>query len=292
MKNRFSLVCACVLLVAGRAMAHEFWIQPSTFTPAVGETVGVQLRVGDGFPGEVRPRDPKKLVRLFIVGPGVERESAGAEQAIAAGQREIPGVDGQDPAGSVKVERAGAHLLAYRSTGSLLTLEAGKFEKYLAEEGLGHVVGERARLGESALVGRERYSRAAKCLVRAAGAEGGTGDRSAADKPVGFPAEITPVGCDPTIAVVGTELTFAVTHEGAPAAERLVMAFYRDDPKHIIKLQTDREGRVRFTPDRAGMWMLGNVMMKRADGDAAVQWESVWASLTFSIAAKVNEVKR
>lgn len=283
MKIRSSLLVVLGVLLAGRAGAHEYWIEPSTFAPKVGETVGVQLRVGDGFPGEARARDPRRLVRLFMVS--------------ASGEHEIAGIDGQDPAGSIRVLQPGPLVVAYRSNFSPLTLDAKKFESYLMEEGLDHIVQERARLGESEKEGTERFSRAAKSLLRVQGADPATPKDAVAtgesviQKPVGMPAEITPVACDPTAATVGSPLAFSVVHNGAPAADRLVIAFFRDDPKHTIRLRTDAAGIVRFTPDRAGMWMLGNIWMKRADANTGANWESVWASLTFSIAPKADAGK-
>lgn len=273
MLTRIALVAVCCISL--RANAHEFWIEPTTFHPKIGETVGLHLRVGDGFPGEARPRDPRKLVRLFGVGPD--------------GEFDVAGSDGSDPAGGFECKHSGVYVLGYRSNQSTLTLESAKFEQYLKDEGLDHVVKARAEAGESAKQGREGFSRAAKSLVRATIDTESTTDKTRFDQVLGFPAEITPRGTDPTTSHTGTELEFVVTHDSKPAADVLVLAFSKLQPSEPLKLRTDEHGMVRFTPDNPGMWMIANVSMKRAAAGSDVDWQSVWASLTFEVLSKLDE---
>ncbi|HLP85419.1 MAG TPA: DUF4198 domain-containing protein [Phycisphaerales bacterium] len=268
-RSAATLFAAIIAVVpAVTSLAHEFWIQPSSFSPARGSSIGVQLRVGDGFPGESRPRDPNKLVRLFVKGP--------------QGEHDIPGQPGDEPAGQLACKEPGVYVVGYRSKQTLLTLEAEKFEEYLKEEGLDIIIEARAKVGESQLAGREHYSRASKCLVRVAGEAAKSSPTF--EQMLGFPAEITPQGTDPTMATVGQELAFVVTHNNLPAPNVVVMFFSKNDPSHRAPTRTDDKGVVRFTPDQPGMWMLGNVMMQRAAKDSGSEWDSVWASLTFEVA--------
>ena len=45
-----------IIFVAATARAHDFWIEPSTFHPQVGDAVTASLRVGENFAGDVVPR--------------------------------------------------------------------------------------------------------------------------------------------------------------------------------------------------------------------------------------------
>ena len=264
MKSRTAALAALATFVSVCA-AHEFWIQPSAFRANVGEKVDVRLLVGDGFPGEARPRDPTKLVKFVVVAP--------------SGEQPITGEDGADPAGTVTFKDAGTHVLGYRSTSTRIALEAAKFEAYLKEEGLDHVIKARATDGTSKVEGTELFSRAAKSLVQV----GGTPDAGFA-RTLGFPAEVTPT-TNPYSAKAGDALTFRVTDDSAPAADALVLAFSQSDPSHKLTARTSSTGEVTFTLDRPGVWLIASVRMSRAQPDQNADWQSVWASLTFDLAA-------
>jgi len=132
--------------------AHDFWIEPSTFRPALGAPVTASLRVGQDFLGDPVARS-SELIDAFIV-----RDSAG--------ERPIPGLEGRDPAGIVRIEAAGAAMIGYRSKANPLELPAAKFEQFLADEGFDAIRAARAKRGESGKPDRERFYRYAKALLR------------------------------------------------------------------------------------------------------------------------------
>lgn len=261
MKTRFIL--AAVAALASLATAHQFWIQPSRFNLQKGEAVGVRLLVGDGFPGEVRPRDPTKLDEFVILN--------------TTSRKDIRGVDGEDPAGWARVEQDGTHVLGYRSKGTLLELGAEKFEEYLILEGLDQVVEARREAGETSKPARESYSRAAKCLVNVGGVRD-DGFR----KSLGYPVEITPL-TDPCFASSESPIVFEVVSDGKPMAGAAVFAFTSEDINYKLGGKTDQEGKVTFTFDRPGIWMISTIQMKRAPEGSGTDWQSVWASLTFEL---------
>lgn len=263
--KRYTTAIFAAAAIASLCAAHEFWIQPSTFRAAVGERVSMHLLVGDGFPGEPRPRDPTKLEKFAVIGPD--------------GESAVPGKDGEDPAGAVVLAKAGTHVVAYRSAATPITLDAAKFEAYLKEEGLDSVIKARAAEGASDKPGRELYSRAAKSLVH-------VGDVPPDDgyaRVMGFPAEITPT-TSPYAAHAGDTLTFRVTHDGANAEGALVRAFSKNNPKHRAEARTNSSGEAAFTLDQPGVWLIGTVRMARANNDHGADWHSTWASLTFELA--------
>jgi hypothetical protein len=102
------------VLAASAASGHDFWIEPSTFRPAVGSQLAIALRVGQDFRGDPVPRNSQLVSRFALVS--------------ASGERPIRGFDGVDPAGLVTVTEPGLLWIAYRSGRTPLTLEADKFE--------------------------------------------------------------------------------------------------------------------------------------------------------------------
>lgn len=306
------LSLAAAALASAHVIAHEFWIEPSAYRVTAGDTVNFRMFVGDGFPGEPRPRDPRKLVRFFAVGP--------------QGTTELQGSDGTDPAASSAFTSAGTYVVGYRSTNSLLTLEAAKFESYLKEEGLEHVIKARAAAGASQQKGRENFSRAAKTIVQVEPSkktEATTMQATAAESPVatpassqastqahlqaktdataetrepqtppaayatalGFPAEIFPTS-DPFTITTGAPQTFRIVHNNEPAKDVLVLAFAKDTPGQHLEQRTNEQGLVTFTLAHPGTWLIANVLMQPAANKTEADWESIWASLTIEVAGE------
>jgi uncharacterized GH25 family protein len=261
--SRALAVAALLILTAGRAEAHDFWIEPSSFRPAAGSTVGVRLVVGQKFRGDVLPRNPAMIARFDF--------------ASDAGSVPIPGHAADDPAGVFRVERPGLGLIAYRSLESPLSLEAPKFEEYLKEEGLESIIAARARRGETAKPSRELFSRSAKSLLQV----GGSGE-TGFDRVLDLTLEIVPEK-NPYAMGAGGDLPVRLLFMGQPLAGALVAALPYDEPDRRIAARTDRGGRVVLKLPKAGVWLVKAVHMVPVDGNPAADWRSIWASLTFEV---------
>jgi len=74
--KRFALA---LTFLACRAAAHDFWIEPSSFRPAVGDRVTAALRVGQKLAGDPVPQMPSLIDRFTFNGTP------------------MPGVTGRDP---------------------------------------------------------------------------------------------------------------------------------------------------------------------------------------------------
>ncbi|MGE3180107.1 MAG: hypothetical protein AB7N71_00625 [Phycisphaerae bacterium] len=102
------------------AVAHEFWIEPSTFQPRVGEKVDVKLRVGEGFVGEPVVRNAARIER-FVALPtqGVAKRNPVKAAADSGAGRErginVLGDEGADPAGVFTPTSRGTTSLIYDS---------------------------------------------------------------------------------------------------------------------------------------------------------------------------------
>jgi hypothetical protein len=253
---------AALILPAGPLAAHDFWILPGTFTPEIGTTVALALRVGDGFRGEPVLADRRQIERFFAVGP--------------AGEAFVGVRQGSEPAGYVRVETPGLWIIGYRSRPSPISLPADQFERYVADEGLGRIVEARAAHGESGLPGREIFSRCAKSLLEASPADEGH------DRQLGLRLELIAED-NPYVRRPGDELSFRLLYEGDPLPDAVVVAVNGDEPDTRLATRSDPEGRAVFRLGRAGQWLVKAVHMVAAPPDVAADWESLWASVTFEI---------
>jgi hypothetical protein len=257
------IAVAIAMLLSGRAQAHDFWIEPSTFHPRPGAIVAVGLRVGQNFVGDPVPHQSRSIERFFV---RQEDKNGGKDD-------DIGGTDNMNPAGIVRITGETTAIVGYSSNGADIELPPQQFEDYLRLYGLDRIIDERTRRGEGAKPGRERFYRYAKALL--------TGGRpsAAVARPVGFDYEIVP-DRDPT-AQAGP-LNGHVLYGGKPLAGALVEALWHDDPSVRLSMRSDAQGAFSFALPRAGVWLIKSVHMVRASFFSAADWYSLWASLTFS----------
>ena len=259
----FTALAVAGALLTAPLLAHDFWIEPSSFRPAAGSQLAVSLRVGEHFRGDPVPRVDPKIVKFVL--------------SSAAGETPIGGLPAVDPAGLIRVVSPGLAVIGYRSQRTAITLEADKFEKYLADEGLDGVLEARRTRGEQGKPGNEVYSRCAKSLI----AVDGTG-KSGFDRALGFTAEIV-AESNPVALHAGEAMRVRVLHEGAPVAGALVKAIALDDPDNTLSARSGKDGRAAFRLARKGVWLVKTVHMVPAPKETGADWESLWASLTFEI---------
>jgi len=250
---------SCIaFLAAATALAHDFWIEPSTFRPVVGRNMTASLRVGQDFLGDAVPRSAQ-LMDTFVV-------------RDAAGERTISGFQNQDPAGILRIDQPGLAIIGYRSKPYPLELAADKFEEFLRTEGLERISALRARRGESQRPDRERFFRYAKAIVLA-----GTTSTLKFDEPLHYRYELIPE----TNPMASSPLRVRVIFEGKPLANALVSAIHRDDPAARVSARSDANGHVTLPLPKNGVWLVKSVQMISAPADSNADWESLWASLTF-----------
>jgi uncharacterized GH25 family protein len=255
------------LVVAAPAAAHDYWLEPDSFFPAAGKAVAVRLHVGDHFAGEEeRPFQKKPTLRFQLIGNGETVDLAAR------------GRDGRTPVARVTFPAAGTYLLALDRGSHTIRLEADKFNKYLAEEGLGAVLEARRRAGEEQAAGRERYSRYIKALVQAGARQDDTWKRV-----LGQRLEVVPQA-NPYDRKAGAAMPVRVLFEGKPLAGAKVFAHRRAGKKTVTQTAvTSAEGLATFKLDGEGAWLVRLVHMRRSSGDKEADWESFWAALTFAV---------
>ncbi len=265
-RARVSILVAALALTAPLS-AHDFWIEPSTFRPAVGSVLTVRIVVGQRFRGEPLPRNPALIEKFVLV--------------TDAGESPVAGRPAAEPAGAVRIDRPGLALIAYRSLDSPVSLEAAKFEDYLRDEGLEAVIAARAKRGDSQKPSRELFSRSAKALVAAGGSGSGA---SGFDRVLGLTLELVPEK-NPYGVKAGGELPVRVLYDGKPLAGALVAALPYENPEQKVAQRSDAQGRVTLRLPREGVWLIKAVHMVPVVEDPSFDWRSIWASLTFEVPA-------
>ena len=255
-----------VLMAAGGAsvLAHDMWIEPSSYSPAIGRPIGLRLRIGQDFLGDPLPRDPALIEKFVLVD--------------AEGEKPVVGRDGGDPAGLLRLTAPGLVVVGYHSKPSPVVLASQEFNKYLVEEGLEAIAALRARKGQTNAQARELFVRCAKSVLLA-----GPAAASQTDRVLGLPLELV-AERNPYLVRVGERLAVRIIYRDQPIAGVLVMALNQRDPMARVSARSDTAGRVQLRLSEAGPWLIKAVHMVPAPAGTERDWDSFWASLTFQLA--------
>ena len=247
-------------------LAHDLYFLPPSFRPKPGERVRIAFHNGDAFPESethapiVRIRDAQALSRT------------GSTPVTGLRER------GKEVVGEAAFPGSGDILLAARTIPNFIQLEPDKFEAYVKEEGLDHVLKWRAEHGQSKSPGKERYSKYVKALLLAGPSNGYF------SHVVGFTIEIVPQA-NPSLLKPGASLPVQVLFRGKPiegvAVETAVAPAAGGKTIVTVVGKTDRDGRISLPIAHAGQWRIHTLLMERCAEPAAADWESFWATLTF-----------
>ena len=260
------LLCAPAL----PAQAHEYWLSPSRFEAAPGDTVVVGAVVGTGHRGDPVPFAPTRALRFQM-------------RAARAFDLTPLGVNGELTWARFVTPDAGGVLVAYESNFADIELAPRRFDDYLRLEGLDGPLAERQREPGSARV-HERYARCSKTWIAGA-------DLARLTRPAGLTYELVPLG-DPA----GRRLELEARFRGRPLAGALVRVWNRplgrggapldpaarDSIPPLTQARTDARGRLALDLRGAGEWLVGSVHMIRSRDPRLADWESYWASLSFA----------
>jgi uncharacterized GH25 family protein len=264
LKNVFvATLLSAAAMSSPAALAHDFWIEPQDYRPAIDTDVPIVLRVGQDFTGTSQPLIPEWFSNYAATGP--------------SGVKTVRGMIGDDPAGSFVPDANGNWIVGYRSTQAFVEIEPPKFNDYLDAEGLEWAKKRRAETGEADSNAREIYSRCAKALIQVGD---GTGTF---DQVLGYTLELIPEK-DPYLLSVGDRLPLQLLYEGEPISDILIIAFTAEDPAKQQRYRTDAEGRVSIALRDTGTWLVKGVhIIELPEEETRADWESFWASLTFQL---------
>lgn len=267
MLHRTAACFFVILATPTCGIAHDYWLQPQRFSLDVGQSTPVRLFVGDHLADESeRAFQKQKTVRFQLI-------SSTKTQDLKRQAKE-----GSQPLCTITPAQRGNHLIVLERDWSHIELPATKFNSYLEHEGLTNILQLRRRTGEDQAVGRERYRRYLKALVQV----GNQTDQTYAHK-VGHRLEILPL-TNPSAAKIGERLSVSIVFDGKPLPGAQVAAFSRQrDQVRSQESRTDAKGRVQFTLDQPGLWLIRLVHMQRCRDERDFDWESFWSAYSFAI---------
>lgn len=262
MRLPFLLLAGLSLLPARLASAHDFWVEPETFTATTGARVFVRLKVGSKKDVQTIDRRPNRILRL---------------EGVSSETRPVVGPAGADPVGHIDTAGLeGDAILVYESNHAYIELEAAKFESYLEHEGLESIMLERKKAGETKTIGRESYARSCKALMTVGDADQGW------RREVGLPLEFVPLA-DPRRP--RSELRFVLRLRGQPLAGARVDLMSLEDLEASTAATTDKQGILRFANPGPGQYMVASTHMARARPPVKGDWESLWSTFAFEISS-------
>jgi hypothetical protein len=260
-------LAALLALLAVSLPGHDLYLKPESGVVAPGTKSRVEYHNGDAFP---KSQAPVKIERLR----DTKRIAADGELPLTDLR-----VEGNTTIASFTAPGSGHFSLISRTIPNFIELAPDKFEKYLRHEGLGWVVDWRKKHNESAKPGRELYSKYVKSLLVA-----GKGDGSFR-KPSGLTIEFVPLD-DPTGAAPGSAVRLQLLLRGKPASGHVVEASWlaagKVAHKHLGK--TDAQGLITVPVPAAGFYKIHAIIMERREDRTQADWESFWATITFSTA--------
>jgi len=265
------IVSLCLALLASPAAAHEFWIEPEAWQVGTEDAVRGRLLTGDDFAGSTEtPYLPERFERFEVY--------AGSSTTPVRSEAD------SRPALQVGPLPEGLAVVAFvSSVFGVLYDDKALFDRYVADKGLGAIASLHEARGLPDRNFAEAFSRHAKALIA-------VGDGAGSDFRVGLETEMVALDnpyADDLDGYVRVQL-----HAGETVRADAQVELFARSPEGEVEMtlhRTDSDGIVTL-PVRAGHDYLANAVMLRdplagdpeTDGAA---WESLWASLTFSVPA-------
>ena len=263
----FCLALAVIGLAALPLRAHEFWIEPDSWQVAPEAAIAARLVNGQEF-------------------DGIELSAATATPMRAEAIRD-GGAVSLDPKGPAKPALAfrpagpGLTTLLYQTDHMVVIYDTLQdFADFADSKGAGWAVERHREAGLRETTIFEAYARYAKALVAVGD---GAGEDAFRGMEIELVAETNPY-TDPT-----GDVDVRLYYQGAPLADTLVTVFDRapDGTVETRETETDAEGRAEMAVAPGHDYLVDAVVVREPSEAVASEhralWESVWASLTFSV---------
>lgn len=259
--RKTSTILSLILLSSLVSIAHEFWLEPQKFLLKVGEKLHLKIFVGEGFTGEDIDFSKFSVAKFTHYSPDGEKNTNG-------------GLNEQKINDFLKFEKEGNHLLALNNTNKNIELEAKEFNEYLQEEGLNNVLKWREEHKALNKKGREMYQRCVKTLLQV-----GAKHSDVYKLNTGMRLELIPQQ-NPYTAT--KSLTFQVLFDNKPVEDALLLVWQKGiDKTTVNKYRTDATGKVTFSFEPKGVFMISTVHMIPFTDSEKADWQSYWGSYTF-----------
>lgn len=242
--------------------AHDLWLYAVPATLAEPGPVTLMLSIGAGMVAENH------------LEPGAIRNVEVFRVHTTEGVRDLREELLHERGSTISLTDAGTNIVAMQRSPSPISLDSHTFRHYVQEE---QHAGLLASVPEGSSTVDERYSRHLKSLIR-------IGDVSddAWRRPVGLRFEIVPLD-DPFAGREGKDLRVLLLFEGEPLQSSPVTILGRTgDVVSSRSARTDSEGIARLTIPAGEQMLLRAVHLRPVPDDAAVDFESFWAAVSFA----------
>lgn len=227
------------------------------------DSVDISVHVGNQFTGDSLPNIVSWYTDFSLYQNG--------------SRKQIDGELGRDPAGYFIPQKKGTYAIGYQSDVSYIEIKADIFNHYLKQEGLDNAIHYREQHGLLDTTGKETYIRYAKTLVQSG--ESFTDDNSTTN--FGYTLEIIPTE-NPYQKKILDRFSVKILYHNKPVENILLTAFSKTAPQDIQQVRSDQYGNTEITLNHKGPWLLKAVKIIPAHNKKE-NWQSHWASLTFSI---------
>jgi uncharacterized GH25 family protein len=263
---------ALLMLVAGPALGHDFWVQPQAFRVDPMQAMSFTLQVGHGPYRQRSPIAAPRIVRFVAIGPRGEtvdlRNSLHLGEAASDGELRLPAT--------------GTYLMLLETDNRAQShLPSVRFNDYLRVEGLSPALDRRQREHRMDVDETEIYSRHAKVIVQAGAFNAGA--QAAVTEPAGLSLEIVP-GVNPYTLPRPHALPVRVFYHGhvlAGATVKLTDLNHDESPAEVHV--TDGAGRASFILPASGQWLLNVIWTRALPADAEADYETDFSSLSFGV---------
>lgn len=255
-------------IVAGPAIAHEFWIEPRDYIVEAETKIVGDLVNGQDFSGGKQPYLSQRFVKF---------------QTFAQGRlADVPGRNGDSPALQMDPIGEGLHIFSYQSTPATLDYETWeKFQTFIDHKKFGDIRPQHDARGLPESGFTEVYTRFSKTLV-------GVGNAAGADGFTGLETEIVAL-TNPYTDDLSTGMTFQLFYNREPRANAAFEVFEKapDYSVTISFYETDANGRVTIPVKSGHSYMADAVVLRepteKLASDTGAAWETLWANITWGV---------
>ncbi|MGR3804020.1 DUF4198 domain-containing protein [Marinibacterium profundimaris] len=258
------IVVLLACMAAGPGLGHEFWIEPSDFTPDAGTPVTAQLKNGEGFVGK----------NLIYFDQHFSRFDMIRDELILP----VEGRGGDLPALTALVPGDGLWAIVHETTPRSVKYETWeKFARFAEHKDFPDIEARHAERDLPRDGFSESYTRHVKALV-------GVGDARGDDVFAGMETEFVAL-LNPYVDDLRAGLPVRLFYRDEPRAQAQVEIFDRapDGTVTVTTTRTDDKGQALIPVSSGHTYLLDGVVLRAADPEDTAVWETLWAALTFSV---------
>jgi len=265
-KIKYAIYITGILIISSILLnAHDTWLVPDPWVIQPGTSVRISVRTGMDFPFSLNAVALDRIGKFYILGKG-GRVKLGNHR-----------VEGKSTTATCIPGKPGTHVAALALKPRKIELTAKAFNDYLLHDGMKKVWEYRKREGILEEDAVEYYAKYPKTLIQV----GDVTDDTCV-KPAGLKAEIVPL-VNPYTLKKGDKMKVRVLFMGRPLAGTEVAWSYPGMGETFAGSVISGEYGEAVVPlEKAGPYVIRMTHMEHVKKPDH-QWESSWASLTFSV---------